>query len=995
MMPCFIRYILSLRVLVIVLCIGSPGIVSAQRYPFYNLNVDDGLVQSQATCITQDGKGNLWIGTLGGVSRYDGRNFTNYKVRNGLPSNAAWSIAADAHDNIWIGTSSGISRYDGKSFANFSKPRQTIRNINNTQQLFAVNDTVWWRVQGEVFFIVRDKINKLTIPGDGTVSTMYVESGNLWLAKDGVFYNLRGGQWREARFTEAASQISPAVYRIAKGKSGFWVVTSTGIFRLEEGLVLPYMPNPAGMPQAISLTEDRAGALWLGTNSGVIRIDERTAQHFNKQNGLRDNIFLETFTDASGNVWMLSDGQGLFRFSGTQFTVLDESAGLPSAQISSIASAGPDSLFLGTYDAGLCLVSKGQISQLKFNTKPVPSVAALSYDNERSLLWVATRGKGLWMYDGKAFTQFDAATYGLPSNNINSLYNDDMGRLWVGFANGAAVLENDTFKVLPIKNITVVSFLSVGADSVLIATDKKNGLLLYHNGKVSDFATNTAADSSTIQCFVKEGNDLWLGSSDNGVVLYNMATHKATVINENSGLRSDFIYNIIQGSNDDIWVGTGFGIHRIRMNPEKDAQGNVKQEPEITFYGKAHGITGMESNINAVVKLPDESIWFGTTNGAVHYQPNTTVVSSEPSSIVLLSVKLTGESMIPESYFDSVDSWYGIPYHLRLPARKNNLSFTFQAIAPAGSEQVLYRYRMDGLETPWSDWSQSNMASYSELPPGKYVLRVQCRGADDENIRELKYAFEIITPFHKTFWFRMLVFATCVLIGIGLQYALHSARQRRERLLARLRTEEQDKIRVSTAEDFHDEIGNKLTRISVLSNVLKSKLPADPDTLRILGQIEDNTAQLYSGTRDILWSLKPSNDTLYEVLVRIRDFGMELFQYTDVMFSFNHIDEGWRAYRLPMNQSRNLIMIFKEALNNSLKYSKASHVWIEATMVNGMLELLLKDDGTGFDMNNIVRGNGLNNMEVRAGRLNGKLIIQSEKGKGTSITLTFKIPQKR
>jgi signal transduction histidine kinase len=612
------------------------------------------------------------------------------------------------------------------------------------------------------------------------------------------------------------------------------------------------------------------------------------------------------------------------------------------------------------------------------------------------LLWIGTRGRGLWMYDGRRFTQFDATTYGLPSNFINSVYKDDADRLWLGFANGASVLENDTFKVLPVKNITVVSFLSIGADSMLIATDRNNGLLLYHDGKVAEFATNTAADSSTIQCFVKDGNDLWLGSSDNGVVRYNMVSHKAIVINENSGLRSDFIYNIIEGSNGDMWVGTGFGIHRIRMISAKDADGQLVEEPEITFYGKAHGITGMESNINSVLKLPDESIWFGTTNGAVHYQPNTTVVSSQPSSIVLLSVKLTGEPMIPESYFDSSDSWYGVPYHLKLPSRKNNLSFTFQAIAPGGAEQVLYRYRMDGLEAPWSDWSQVNTASYSALPPGRYVLHVQCRGADDQHVKELTYAFVIITPLHKTTWFRILVLATCIMIGIGLQYALHNARQRRQRLLARLRTEEQDKIRVSTAEDFHDEIGNKLTRISVLTNVLKTKLPPDTDTLRILGQIEDNTAQLYSGTRDILWSLKPSNDTLYEVLVRIRDFGMELFQDTEVTFSFDGIDEAWQKYRLPINLSRNLIMIFKEALNNSLKYARANKVWIQVSMTNDdTLELLLKDDGTGFDLNNVHRGNGMNNMEIRAGRLSGKLVMESEKGRGTCIRLAFKIPPKR
>ena len=229
-----------------------------------------------------------------------------------------------------------------------------------------------------------------------------------------------------------------------------------------------------------------------------------------------------------------------------------------------------------------------------------------------------------------------------------------------------------------------------------------------------------------------------------------------------------------------------------------------------------------------------------------------------------------------------------------------------------------------------------------------------------------------------------------------LQYIVNSRKRRREKLLEKLRVEEQGKIRMRTAEDFHDEIGNKLTRINVLTSVLKNKLALNAETERILAQIEDNTSQLYGGTRDILWSLKPSNDNLYEILHRIRDFGGELFQDTDVNFTFTGTDEKWRNFRLPMDMSRNLIMIFKEALNNTLKYSKAKNVSLEVTLKNkNILQLVLKDDGLGFDMRTVKKGNGINNMNTRAGRLNGKLYIDSRLTKGTIINLTFKIPPNR
>ncbi len=961
-----------------------------QRYPFHNLNVDDGLVQSQATCLAQDKMGNLWIGTLGGLSRYDGRNFTNYTVRNGMLNNTVWSVAVDSQGYIWTGGTAGISRFDGRKFIHYSKPQQSTRTIS-AQQIQTVSDTAWWRVQGEVYFITKGKIKYFAVPGPAeTVSSILAEKGGIWVANDRAVYHYAKGKWDTCGYQIDSQQKAPYVYRIFRDlDKTIWLTTSGGLYKMEDGnKFMPYLINgqPLTYPSLrSSITQDNSGALWLGTSNGVLKIADDKVQSYNKRNGLSDNTFFDLLTDAEGNVWMASDGQGIFRFSGSQFTVLDETMGLPSAQIMALASNRRDSLFLGTYDAGLYTFVDGKVNALPFPSNPVPGITSLCHTHSGKL-WIGTRGRGLWSYDNEIFRQYEAPDRNFPSNLIQSLYEDPEHRLWIGFSNGAMLYEHDSFKTVFNKNMPVTAFLDVGGDKVLMATEA--GIQQYQAGEVTDFKTNTIADSSSVNCFALKGEDLWIGSSENGLIRYNVVTGKSLVINKSKGLRSDFIYNVIADNDGNIWTGTGFGIHKITMN-----EGG---EPMVTFYGKGQGITGMESNINAVLKQPDGGLWFGTTNGAIHYQPHTDIVSSAPTSIVLQSVKLGGENTIDRSYYDSTDSWYGIPYDLRLPYKKNNITFTFQAITLTGSQEVLYRYRMDGLETPWSDWSATNSVTYSALPPGKYVFHVQCSGRDEEHLPELTYSFEIITPFQKTTWFRFSVLIACILIGILLQYIVNSRKQRRERLLQKLRIEEQGKIRMRTAEDFHDEIGNKLTRINVLTSVLKSKAALTPETTRILGQIEDNTAQLYSGTRDILWSLKPSNDNLYEILHRIRDFGGELVQDTEVNFTFTGTDEKWRNFRLPMDMSRNLIMIFKEALNNSLKYSQAKNISLDVTLKNrNVLHMVLKDDGIGFDMHTLKKGNGINNMNTRAERLNGKLYIDSRANKGTIISLTFKIPPNR
>ena len=975
----------SFLILLAVVC-SCANVLFAQRYPFHNINVDDGLIQSQATSLAQDKMGNLWVGTLGGLSRYDGHNFTNYTIRTGLPNNTVWSVATDGAGNVWVGSDKAISRFNGQTFTHFTRQQeQNKRPLDNTQQIQVVGDTTWWRVAGDVYFITGGKIKYFVTPGPaGYVSAMLTAQGNQWIAKDGRLYHTAHSNTDTLVFP---GDIAPNIFDLFRDKNGVvWIGTNVGLHKIVGRNIVPLVVNPdsiTAQPVVASITQDKTGALWLATNKGVMKLEGRTPQYYNKRNGLSDNNFFKVFTDIEGNVWMASDGQGIFRYSGTQFTSLNETMGMPSAQIIGIASNMSDSLFLGTYDAGLYIFKDGKISPLSFPSNPVPSITSLCY-TRRSRLWIGTRGRGLWSYEKNIFRQYVAPERGFPSNFVNCVYEDPQQRLWIGFANGAMLLENDTFKTIPTKNTRVEAFLSIGRDSILIG--EESGLLLYTNGEVADLKTGTIADSFVLQCFTMQGRNLWMGSPDNGVVRYNLDTRRALVINKNHGLRSDFIYNIIADDEGNIWVGTGFGIHKITM----DAQ----DEPQITFYGKAQGINGMESNINSVLKLKDGSIWFGTTNGAVHYQPRSAVVSAAPVGIVMQSVKLTGENNIDKSYFDSADNWYGVPYGLRLPYRKNNLSFTFQAISLSGA-QVLYRYRIEGLETPWSEWGTTNSVTYSALPPGKYVFVVQCQ-CPGQNPPELRYAFEIITPFQKTTWFRFAVLIACLLTGILVQYLFNSRKQRRQRLLEKLRAEEQAKIRLRTAEDFHDEIGNKLTRINVLTNVLKNKTQLNPESLRILSQIEDNTAQLYGGTRDILWSLKPSNDNLYEILYRIRDFGTELFADTDVNFIFAGADERWKNFRLPMDMSRNLIMIFKEALNNSLKYAGANNVSLEITLKNrNVLQMILKDDGKGFDIRAATKGNGINNMHIRAERLHGKLYVDSRPDKGTIINLSFKIPQSR
>lgn len=953
----------------------------SQRYPFYNLNVENGLIQSQARGgLAQDKFGNLWIATLGGLSKYDGRGFVNYTVRDGMLSNDVNTIAADENGTIWIGDSKGISKLDEHGFTHFKLQSSETPLANNVSQIVPAKEGLWCISGGNLFHFTNGKPIKFKLPRkDVKLLSVLPYQELIYIAADnGWLYSYNGQSFDSVNISTQEKVFTFQIF--ADQKKNIFLATNRGLYQVngKEVKMVTVKQLPVNVP-IISLTQDKTGALWAAIGSGVLKITDTTIKWFNKKNGLCDNTFYDLLTDKEGNVWMASDGQGVFRFSGAEFSSLDERSGLPSAQVMSIGADKAGKIYLGTYESGLYSFENGSINKIKL-PEHHNSVMAMSYaENE---IWMGISGGGLLAYDGKKFKKFTTQNSALPSNQVSTIYEDEQHRLWIGTLSGLVYKRGNDFVTLPLSNIAIQDITTIGQDSVLIASS--NGLKLYHNGELKDFVTGKAPDSATIQCLIKNGNALWLGSSDNGLIYYNLISRRTFIINKSNGLHSDFIYNIIDDDKGNIWVGTGYGIHQITYREGTS--------PIIRFFGKEQGISGMESNHNAVMKMPDGSIWFGTTNGAAHYSPVAKNVVANPISIVLQSVKLFGQDIADADYFDSLDHWTKIPYGLRLPFKKNNLTFTFHAVSLTGGEQIDYRYRIKGLDAPWSEWSDVNTVTYPALPPGKYVLDVQSKTSDNDDIvRELNYDFEIITPFHQTWLFRFIILAACILLGVTLQYIANRRKQNRLKLVQALRKEEQAKVRMRTAEDFHDEIGNKLTRINILTNVLKNKIgKTSPDTERIIHQIQDNTGQLYSGTRDILWSLKPANDNLNEILLHIKDFGADLLQDTDIDFVFEGDDTHWNQYRLPLDVSRNLIMIFKEAMNNCLKYSGATKVILKVNLkTDDRLEMILADNGTGFDLENVPKGHGLDNMNIRASRINGLLTTNTAPGKGTMITLNF------
>ncbi|MEO5563026.1 MAG: tetratricopeptide repeat protein [Chitinophagaceae bacterium] len=197
-------------------------------------------------------------------------------------------------------------------------------------------------------------------------------------------------------------------------------------------------------------------------------------------------------------------------------------------------------------------------------------------------------------------------------------------------------------------------------------------------------------------------------------------------------------------------------------------------------------------------------------------------------------------------------------------------------------------------------------------------------------------------------------------------------------------------VRNNIAKDLHDEIGSTLTSIKILSEVSQNNLQKDQKKASsLLNKITEQSSQMQQGMSDIIWAIKPDNDKLENMLVRMREYVSHTLESKNIVTAFS-VDEKVLSQSLDMEQRRDFFLIFKEAINNAAKYSQASKVDIKISRVADRLLLSIADNGIGFIAGTQTSSNGLKNMKVRAEAMHGTIQITSEPGKGT--TVLAKVP---
>jgi signal transduction histidine kinase len=378
-------------------------------------------------------------------------------------------------------------------------------------------------------------------------------------------------------------------------------------------------------------------------------------------------------------------------------------------------------------------------------------------------------------------------------------------------------------------------------------------------------------------------------------------------------------------------------------------------------------------DVNAAMQDRDGALWFSYSTGLVRLLPEPDAPPLPPP-ILITGLRIAGDTR-PLSALGETEV-----AQVELAANKNELQIDFVALGFSPGEGLRYQYRLEGANEDWSPLTDQRTVNFANLAAGRYGFLVRAVNADGVMSEQpASFSFIVLRPLWQRWWFIVMVAA---LVGV-IVYLLY--RYRLARLL------ELERMRTRIAADLHDDIGANLTKIGILSEVVRQQMNgADGRMAEPLSSIASISRDSVASMSDIVWAINPMRDSLRDLVRRIREFAGEIFASRDIEFELRapspEVD-----LKLGADVRRTILLICKEAVNNIVRHSSCHKADIELRIGGSLLVLLVRDDGQGFDATQDTTGNGLLSMRNRAVSMGGEIEIISGRPSGTTVTLRIPI----
>ncbi len=732
--------------------------VNSQFIPYRKFTSHDGLTTSLLYRVYSDQQGFVWMSGSSGLSKYDGNSLRTYTFRDSMPDHEVFDIYDDGNGKIWFTTLRGIPGYvkNNKVYSYKAIPRLIQEKVISVYP--ASNGDVWFGTfEGNLFQTRGDSIihvfgghnsQVVGMTEDKQKRLWYLtyESNQLHVIESDssrIFY-LQG--------IDDRYYYSRRPVLLKNGSIAFYGLGFCGILDVETGQVKTVADQTIfGDDLVICLHEDEMENLWVGTNHGIYLLVKRTdGTYFLKRRFLQHVKVSSITQDFEGNFWISSLGQGLYMIPYNPVYAISTKSNISSSNITALTQDKNGKILMGTDDGNILELNGYNLNTTYVETEKyyIARVTAhLNHSNQS--VWfvkddglvIVKDGKYICIKDylfGKCVAEVPGgdvwiggahALYHLNSKGeklnkfgvgrVNAVACDQKGQIWFANEQGLNVLKNDK-------------------------PDVKYPATLFGNQRISDIQIDTIR------------NVFWVSTFSNGLFVI---SDKRIVyhLNSQNGLTSDFINDIVQDYQGVIWIATKKGINYIHF----DEQGY----PQLLRIGAESGLVSEEVNR---VMITDKNIYVGTSEGLSILERTNLKLRSVPPRIYISNVSIAENEQEPALNY-------------KLSYTQTRLKIDVVGLSYHTNKPLLYKYKMEGLDSSWS-YTSSPSIHYNSLLPGKYVFKVKAINHDGvESEQAAIVFFEVSFAYWQTLWFRVfLLFIVLLVLFVSMVVRVRSIKKREE-----------------------------------------------------------------------------------------------------------------------------------------------------------------------------------------------------------------------
>jgi ligand-binding sensor domain-containing protein/signal transduction histidine kinase len=1016
-------------------------VIDGNDLRFAHISFGDGPSHSRVGQIVQDNLGFLWFGTQDGLQRYDGYSFKPYRPDPKNPKSISGvfinSLFKDRSGMLWVGSDDYLDRYDPAvdGFTHFSADRHDPGRIEG--QVYDVTQDR----EGNLWLATDHGLNRLEPATGRTTRYQHNPSDSASLSADRVrstFEDKEGRFWVATtegvdlldRRTGKVVRRSPlqvpgnSFMSLFEDRSGvLWVVFSVGngLAALDRatGTLTRYSfhqraPDSSLLAGVTAILEDEDGILWLGTlGSGLLKFDKARKAFVRYRNdpsdsdSLSENNIYSLLQDREGNVWVGTSGGGVNRFSRKplQFRNYRHRAGNPNSLASDfVASTYQDSRGI------LWVGSRGALNRIdrpsnhfhfyqtagggphNLSNTNVVSIA----EDHSGYLWFGTWGGGLNRFDRrtgefKVYRHEPADPHSLSDGLVGSLLIDRKGELWAGTDDGLDRFDPETqhFRVYRASQDGFSRYHAIAedADGVLWLGSWEAGLQRFDptSGQFTIYrhAANNSRSLSSDRvnsiCIDSMGT-IWVGTQ-NGLDRFDRANGTFTSYDERNGLPNSTVNSILEDKRGNLWLGTNNGLSRF-----------TQKTNTFRNYYASDGLPANEFNgYGTAYKSSSGEMFFCSYAGLVTFFPDQIVDNSYIPPVVLADFRLFGDP-VRVGQDSPLKQPISVASSITLSHEQNIFSLEFSALSYSSPERNRYRYRLEPLETRWNETgSNRRFASYTTLPPGQYIFRVQGsnnRGIWNETGASVR--IQILPPFWNTAWFRtMAVALLLLLLGSAYYFRIQSIERQ-----FNMRLEERVGERTRIARELHDTLLQSFQGLLLRFQSAYEELPARAEARKTLGTAIDLAAEAITEGRDAVQGMRSST-------VETNDLALALKTLGEYLAADESNGRGVESFVEVQGTPRDLHPILRdeiyriggEAMRNAFRHARARRIEVAIGYGEREFRLGVRDNGRGIDPEILAEHGrtghwGLAGMRERAELIGGRLEVWSELESGTEVEVT-------